>query len=103
VSAAWLAGGGLALDGGALDGSALAGEGLGVGVLGVLDGVAVGVPVAVPLAVAVGVAVLVPPASNEGGVVGVEPDEQADTDAVVSMAMAAQPRTVPRRRRQPWI
>jgi hypothetical protein len=99
VSAGWLGGGGLALGGGALDGEALASEGLGVGVLGVLEGVAVGVP----LPEAVGVAVLVPPASNEGGVVGVEPDEQADTDAVVSTAMAAQPRTVPRRRRRPWM
>jgi hypothetical protein len=96
VSAGWL-GGGAALDGGALDGGALVAGALGEGVLGegvgVLEGAAVGVPV--------GVAVLVPPASNEGGVVGVEPDEQADTDAVVSMAMAAQPRTVPRRRRRP--
>ena len=97
VSAAWLAGGGLALDGGALDGSALAGEGLGVGVLGVLDGVAVGVPLAEPI----GVAGPVAPAENEGGVVDGELVEHADTDAVASMAVAVQPRTLPRRRRRP--
>jgi hypothetical protein len=100
----WLGGGGLALDGGALDAGALdagaLGAGvLGVGVLGVLpEGVAVGVPLAEP----VGVAGPVPPAENEGGVVGGELVEQADTDAVASMAMAAQPRAVPRRRRRPW-
>jgi hypothetical protein len=109
----WLGGGGLALDGGALDAGALdagalgadvlgvgvLGVGvLGVGVLGVLpEGVAVGVPLAEP----VGVAGPDPPAENEGGVVGGELVEQADTDAVASTAMAAQPRTVPRKRRQP--
>jgi len=79
----------LGLGGGALDGGAVLGvEVLGVEVLGV------------PLAETVGVAGLDPPAGNEGGVVGV-PDEQADTDAVVSMVKAAQPSTVPRTRRQP--
>lgn len=102
-SGGWLGGGGLALDGGALDGGALDGGALdggalGVGVLDVLlEAVAVGVPLAEP----VGVAGPLPPAENEGGVVGVEPDEQAVTDAVASTAMAAQPRTVPRRRRRP--
>lgn len=99
---AWLGGGGAALDGGALDGGALdagaLGAGvLGVGVLGVPEGVAVGVPVAEP----VGDAVPLPPAANEGGDVGGELVEQPDTDAVPSTAMAAQPRTVPRRRRRP--
>jgi hypothetical protein len=70
---------------------------LGVGVPGVLlDVLALGVP----LAEAVGVAVLDPPGGNEGGVVGVEP-EQADTDTVASIAKAAQPSTVPRKRRWP--
>jgi len=109
--AGWLGGGALdggaldggALDGGALDGGALDGGGLGAGVLGVgvlgvlLEAVAVGVPLAGP----VGVAGPVPPAENEGGVVGGELVEQADTGAVASIAMAAQPRTVPRRRRWP--
>jgi hypothetical protein len=67
-----------------------------VGVLVVLlEAVAVGVPLAEPVGVAG------PPGENEGGVVGGELDEQADTDAVASMAKAAQPRTVPRRRRGP--
>jgi hypothetical protein len=69
----------------------------GVGVLGVLLEV---VAVGVPLAETVGVAVLDPPGGIEGGVVGVEP-EQADTDTVASMAKAAQPSTVPRKRRWP--
>jgi hypothetical protein len=103
VSAGWLDGGALdggALDGGALEGGALEAGAFGEGVLGaLLEGVAVGVPLAEP----VGVAGLLPPPEKEGGVVGVEPDEQADTNAVVSMAMAAQPRTVPRRRRRPWL
>jgi hypothetical protein len=55
----------------------------------------------VSLAETVGVAEPVPPAENEGGAVDAEPDEQADTDAVASMAKAAQPRTVPRKRRWP--
>jgi hypothetical protein len=71
---------------------------LGVGVLGVLTEV---VALGVPLAEVVGVGGPVPPGENEGGVVGGEPDEQADTDAVASMAKAAQPRTVPRKRRRP--
>ena len=85
-------GGGLALDGGALDGGALDGGGLDGGALdgGALDGGALD-----------GGALDAGPPGNEGGVVGGVPDEQADTDAVASMAMAAQPRTVPRRRRRP--
>jgi hypothetical protein len=82
-------------------------EVLGVEVLGVevLGVVVLGVPLevavpGVPLPETVGVAALVSPAENEGGVVGGEPDEQADTDAVASTAKAAQPRTVPRRRRR---
>jgi hypothetical protein len=78
-----------ALAGGALDAGALVAGALGVGVLGV------GVPLAEPVGVAG------PPGENEGGVVGGVLDEQADTDAVPSMAKAAQPRTVPRRRRRP--
>jgi hypothetical protein len=109
----WLGGGGLALDGGALDGGALDGGALdggaldggalGVGVLGVgvLDVLPEAVAVGVPLAEPAGVAGPLPPAENEGGVVGGELDEQADTDAVANMAMAVQPRTVPRRRRRP--
>ena len=99
--------GGLALEGGALEGGALEGGALEGGALdgGALDGGGLGVPlevaVGVPLAEPVGVAGLDPPAENEGGVVGVELVEQADTDAVVSMAKAAQPSTVPRTRRQP--
>jgi len=62
-----------------------------------LEVVGLGVPLAEP----VGVAGLLPPGENEGGVVGGEPFEQADTDAVVSMAKAARPSTVPRTRRQP--
>ena len=75
--------------GGALDAGALDAGGLGVGVLGE------GVPLAEPVGVAG------PPGENEGGVVGGVLDEQADTDAVASMAKAAQPRTVPRRRHRP--
>jgi hypothetical protein len=71
---------------------------LGVGVLGVLLEV---VALGVPLAGTVGVGGRLPPGENEGGVVGGELDEQADTDAVASMAKAAQPRTVPRKRRWP--
>jgi hypothetical protein len=71
---------------------------LGVLVLGVLLEV---VALGVPLAEVVGAGGPVPPGDNEGGVGGVEPDEQADTDAVASTAKAAQPRTVPRKRRQP--
>jgi hypothetical protein len=100
--------GGLALDGGALDGGALDGGALDGGALegGALDGGGLAVPLevgalGVPLAEPVGVAGLDPPGENEGGVVGVELVEQADTDAVVSMVKAAQPSTVPRTRRQP--
>jgi hypothetical protein len=71
---------------------------LGVVVLGVLlELVARGVP----LAEIVGVAGPVPPGENEGGVVDGDPAVQADTDAGASMAKAAQPRTVPRKRRRP--
>jgi len=71
---------------------------LGAVVLGVLPEV---VALGVSLAETVGVAEPVPPAENEGGAVDAEPDEQADTDAVASMAKAAQPMTVPRKRRWP--
>jgi hypothetical protein len=81
---------------------------LGAVVLGavVLGAVVLGVPLevaalGVSLAETVGVAEPVPPAENEGGPVDAEPDEQADTDAVASTAKAAQPRTVPRKRRWP--
>jgi hypothetical protein len=75
---------------------------LGVVMLGV---VVLGVPLevaalVVSLAAPFGAAGLVSPGANEGGVVGVDPDEQADTDTVASTAKAAQPRTVPRRRRR---
>ena len=70
---------------------------LGVEVLGVPLEVA---PPGVSLAEPVGPAALVSPGANEGGVVGGEADEQADTDTVASTAKAAQPRTVPRRRRR---
>src|SRR5690348_5059815 len=99
---------GPAPDGGALEGGALDGGALEGGALdgGALDGGGLDVPpevgaLGVPLAETVGVAGLDPPAENEGGVVGVELVEQADTDAVVSMAKAAHPSTVPRTRRQP--
>jgi hypothetical protein len=69
---------------------------LGAVVLGVV--VLGAVVLGVPLAGVVGAAGLVPPGENEGGVDG-GPPEQADTDAVASMAKAAQPRTVPRKRR----
>jgi hypothetical protein len=48
-----------------------------------------------------GVAGPVRPGENDGGVVGGDADEQADTDAVASMATAAQRRTVPSKRRRP--
>src|SRR5579859_2098137 len=59
------------------------------------------VTVGLPLAEMAGVAGRVPPGENEGGVVDGEPDVHADTDAVASTAQAAQPRTVPRKRRRP--
>jgi hypothetical protein len=70
----------------------------GVVVLGVLLEV---VALGVPLAEIDGVVEPVPPGENEGGFVDGEPDVQADTDAGASMAKAAQPRTVPRKRRRP--
>jgi hypothetical protein len=116
-------GDGLGLGVAALDPAALDGAALGVAVLGevalgvsvagsvvlgavVVGAVVLGVPLevaalGVSLAETVGVAEPVPPAENEGGAVDAEPDEQADTDAVASMAKAAQPRTVPRKRRWP--
>ncbi len=102
-SAGGLGGGWLALEVEALDAGALDAGALGVGALGVaalgvlLEVVALGVP----LAETVGVAGRLAPAEKEGGVVGVEPDEQADTDTGASTAKAAQPSTVPRRRRRP--
>jgi hypothetical protein len=59
------------------------------------------VPLGVPLPVAVGAAGAVPPGEKGGGVVGGEAPLQADTDAVASIAKAAQPRTVRRKRRRP--
>ncbi len=70
----------------------------GVVVLGVLLEV---VTLGAPPAEVVGLAGPVPPGENEGGVVDGEPPPQADTDAGASMANAAQPRTVPRKRRRP--
>jgi hypothetical protein len=86
------------LDVGALDVGALGVGSLGVAALGVLLEV---VALGVPLAEAVGVAGRLAPAENDGGVVGGVLDEQADTDTAASMAKAAQPSTVPRRRRRP--
>jgi hypothetical protein len=82
----------------ALDVAALAVAVLAVAVLGVL--VEVLAPGA-PLAEIVGLAGPVPPGENEGGVVDGEPAPHADTDVEASMAKAAQPRTVPRKRRRP--
>jgi hypothetical protein len=70
---------------------------LGVAALGVLLEV---VTPGVPLGEVAGVAGPVPPGDNVGGVDG-EPAEQADTGAAASMATAAPPRTVPRKRRRP--
>ena len=88
---------GWTLDGEALDAGAMGAGVLGVGVLGVLEKATVGVPLAEPI----GVAGPVAPAENEGGVVDGELVEHADTDAVASMAVAVQQRTLPRRRRRP--
>jgi len=85
---------GLAVPGPVLAGAVLPGAVL-RGVL--LEVVARGVP---PAEMA-GVAERVPPGENDGGVVDGEPDVHADTDAVASTAPAAQPRTVPRKRRRP--
>jgi len=100
-------------DGLGLGVAALGAAALGAGVLGVvalgavvpgavvlgvlLEAVALGVP----LAETVGAAGPVPPGENDGGVVDGEPPVHADTDAVASMARAAQPRAVPRKRRRP--
>jgi hypothetical protein len=59
------------------------------------------VALGVPLAGTVGDAGLASGGENVGGVVGGEAPEQADTDAEASIAMAAQPRTVRRKRRRP--
>jgi hypothetical protein len=81
-------GGGLALEWDALEGGAPDGGTLGVGVPEVLSETeTLGVPLAEP----VGVAGLDPPGENDGGVVGGELDEQADTDTVASMVKAACP------------
>jgi hypothetical protein len=95
-------GGGLELGVAALGVAVLGVLVLGVVVLGVLVlGVAVlGVLVlGVLVPEAVGAAGLVPPGENEGGDGG--PPEQAASDAVARTAKAAQPRTVPRKRRRP--
>lgn len=96
-------GGGLGLGVVALDAVALGALVLGAVVVGaVVLGVLLEVAaLGASPAETVGVARPVPPAENEGGVVDADPDEQADTDAVASMARAAQPRTVPRKRRWP--
>jgi hypothetical protein len=75
---------------------------LGAAMVGVVppDVLAEVVAVGVLLAGTVGVAGPWP-GENVGGVVGGELDEQADTDAVASTAKAAQPRTMPRKRRRP--
>jgi hypothetical protein len=82
------------------------GDGLGLGVV-VLGVVVLGVllelvALGVPPAEIVGVAGPVPPGENEVGVVDGEPPVQADTNAGASMAKAAQPRTVPRKRHRPY-
>src|SRR5216683_1487558 len=88
-----LGGGGLGLDAVAFGAVVLGAVVLGAVVLGavvlgvLLEVVAPGVS---PAETA-GVARPVPPGENEGGVVDAGPDEQADTDAVASMARAAQP------------
>jgi hypothetical protein len=70
--------------------------GLGVVVMGPLPGA---VALGLPLAETVGVPGLVPGGVKLGGVVGGAPPH-ADTDAVASIAMMAQPRTVRRKRRR---
>jgi hypothetical protein len=100
---------GVSVPGVSLPGVSVPGVSLpGVSVPGVsVPGVSVpGVPLeaeapGVPLAEMGGVAGPVRPGENDGGVVGGDADEQADTGAVASMATAAQPRTVPSRRRRP--
>jgi hypothetical protein len=89
---------GAAVLGAAVLGAAVLGAAvLGAAVLGVLlVVVALGAPAEIA-----GVAGPVPPGENGVGVVDGEPPAQADTDAVASMAKAAQLRTVPRKRRRP--
>jgi hypothetical protein len=72
---------------------------LGVVVLGVLPEL---LAPGVPPAEVVGVVGPVPPGDNEVGVVDGEPAVQADTNAGATMAKAAQPRTVPRKRHRPY-
>lgn len=81
----------------ALGGAVLGGAVLGGAVLGgaVLGGAVLGAPLAEPSGV------LDPPATNEGGDVDGEPVEHADSDAVATMAKAAQLSTEPRRRGRP--
>ena len=76
---------------------------LGVVLLAVVLGVLLDVVArGVPPAETVGVARPVPPGENEVGVVDGEPPVQADTNAGASMAKAAQPRTIPKKRRRPY-
>jgi len=89
----WFAGGGLGAGAAAPDVVAL-----GAGLPGVLLEV---VAPDVPLAETVGAGGLFPPGENVGGPGGGAPPVQADTDTVASMAKAAQPRTVPAKRRRP--
>jgi hypothetical protein len=93
------------------------GDGLGLGLGVAVPGVAAGDVaaggvvaggVAVPGALAPGVALAETagvagpvPGENVGGVAGPEPDEHPDTDAAANTAQAAQPSTVPSRRRRP--
>src|SRR5215467_4754736 len=103
----WFAGGGSATGGGGL---AAGGGGFGAGAAAP-DVVALGaglpgallevVAPDVPLAETVGAGELFPPGENVGGPGGGAPPVQADTDTVASMAKAAQPRTVPAKRRRP--
>ena len=93
-------GGGLAAGGGGFGAGAAAPDvvALGAGLPGVLLDV---VAPDVPLAETVGAGGLFPPGENVGGPGGGAPPVQADTDTVASMAKAAQPRTVPAKRRRP--
>src|SRR5215467_7298232 len=103
----WFAGGGSATGGGGL---AAGGGGFGAGAAAP-DVVALGaglpgallevVAPDVPLTETVGTGGLFPPGENVGGPGGGAPPVQADTDTVASMAKAAQPRTVPAKRRRP--
>ena len=114
-AAAWgVAGLGVKVSGVAVFGAAVPGVVMpGVGALGVAAPgvVAVGVlgmgplpgsvALGVPPAGTVGDTGLLPPGENVGGVVGGEALEQPATDAEAIIAIAAQPRTVRRKRRRP--